>query len=162
MKIKVNIYDPDSIKDAIDQVNSYSKWLETKIEEIISRLADLGEQIVDSHYSQSGEAFITYCEKNRDSAMIIAVGDNVVFLEFGTGFDVQDKREDLGMETEGLPEIYGGSWSETEGRGTFARHGHWHYRNVDYTGTEARLGFYFASKAIRDKAVEIAKEVFNR
>ena len=160
MKIRLNVLDPDSIDRAITQIKEYKKDLERKAEEVIFELANMGKEIVDTQFSISGEDYDISCETNGKYAMIIAEGENVVFLEFGTGVDTV--APDPEMESVGLPPIYAGAWSETEGSGVFARHGHWHYKGVDYTGTMATKGFYFASKEIKEQAVNVAKKVFKK
>lgn len=162
MKIKIDPLDRDSIDNAIAQINNYRKSLNGKIEEVLDILSQIGKEVVETQFSivSEYETFEVYCEVEGNSAMIIAEGENVVFLEFGTGVDTDDNTNE--METEGLPPIYKGSWSETEGRGTFARHGYWHYNGVLYEGTMATHGFYFASKEIKERAVEEAKKVFRK
>lgn len=160
MKIQVNLYDPKSIDNAIRQINAYKKRIEEMANDVISELARMGEQIVDTQFSLSGEDYDISCEINGNYAMIIAEGENVVFLEFGTGVDTEVP--DSEMESSGLPPIYAGSWSETEGRGVFYRFGHWYYQRKLYTGTMATRGFYFASKEIRERAVEVARKAFKK
>lgn len=174
MRIRVNVLDRDSINDAIAQINGYKKSLNSKIESILTELTAMGQRIVETQYSigqivngigefetrPEYEMFEVYCEVGGNNAMIIAEGENVVFLEFGTGVATTDTTAE--METEGLPPIYEGSWSETEGTGVFARHGYWHYNGVLYMGTVATQGFYFASKEIKQRAVEVAKRVFKQ
>lgn len=152
--------DVQSIDNAIAEIKTYKKSLNEKINEIIERLADMGKQVVDYQYSLSGEEYSLSCEVNGNNAMIIAEGENVVFLEFGTGVDTEVP--DSEMESSGLPPIYSGSWSETEGRGVFYRFGHWYYQRKLYTGTMATRGFYFASKEIRERAVEVARKAFKK
>lgn len=162
MKIRVNVLDPSSIDEAIAELKKYSKNLQEKATEIVTELGLRGREIVDTQYSmvEEYEIYNVDCIVNGTSAMIIAEGDSVVFLEFGTGVDVEDNSSE--METAGLPIIASGSWSATEGRGTFVRHGHWHYNGVDYTGTMPTHGFHFASKEIKEKAVEVAKRIFTK
>lgn len=164
MKIRVNLLSEDSVSEALKQIRDYKKEVQRRANEVVSQLAQMGTQIVDTQFSIVAEQDPpeVYCLVNGNSAMIIAEGDNVVFLEFGTGVDVTDKTKELGMETEGLPPIYSGSWSETEGRGVFSRFGYWHYKGQLYTGTMATQGFYFASKEIRERAVEEAKRIFRK
>ena len=161
MKIKITL-DRESVDNAIKQIETYKKTFNAKVEKIVSELANMGKQIVETQFATSTEDsdYKVSCIVNGDNAMIIAEGEDVVFLEFGTGVATTDTTVD--METEGLPPIYKGSWSETEGSGVFAKYGHWHYKGVDYTGTMPTMGFYFASKAIKDVAVEMAIKVFKK
>lgn len=162
MRIRVNVLDVDSINNAIVQIRNYKKTLQSKIEDILLELATMGQEIVETQFSlvSEHESFEVSCEVSGNNAIIIAEGENVVFLEFGTGVDTIDTTAD--METSGLPPIYPGSWSETEGTGVFARHGFWHYKGVLYEGTMATMGFYFASKEIKERAVEVTKRIFRR
>lgn len=161
MKIKINVLDIDSIDNAIAQLNAYSKSLQDKAEEIAKRLAVIGMQIVDYQYNLSHEEYEVSCITNGNSSMIIAEGSNVLFLEFGTGVYTEDNTEE--MEAEGLPPIFAGSYSQSEGMGHFRPdHQFWYYEGKKYAGTMPMQGFYFASKEIKERAVEEAKKVFKR
>lgn len=160
MKIKIDVLDRDSVASAIDKLNLYSKGIDDKISQIIEILTKLGTEIVEYSYSLSLEEYDVSCQVKGNSSMIMAEGDNVIFLEFGTGSYTEDHTDD--METFGLPPIFGGSWSATEGSGVYARYGHWHYKGVDYQGTNPTRGFYFASKEIKEQAVNIAKRIFKK
>ena len=163
LKIKVNVFDPDSIQNAIDQLNLYKKTLQPKMNEIIEKLAVIGKQIVDYQYSGGTETdfYEVYCITNGNNAMIIAEGDGVMFLEFGAGVYTSDYTAELA--TEGLPPIFPGSYSQTEGRGFFRPgHEYWFYQHKKYVGAYPTRGFYMASVEMKEQAVEIAKKVFKK
>ena len=161
MKIKLNVLEIETIDEAIKAINDYSKTLKPKAKEIATRLSEIGKQVVDFSYSQSGEDYYLTCITKGNSSMIIAEGDNVLFIEFGTG--VYTNGDTYEMETEGLPPIYAGSYSQLEGQGHFTpEHPYWYYGGVRYEGTIQLSGFYFASKEIKQQAVEVAKKVFKR
>lgn len=162
MRIKINPYDIDSVNKAIQQVKDYQKSFDKKIDEILNELVNLGARRVETQFAlvTEYEPYDISCEVVGNNAMIIAEGENVIFLEFGTGVEVVDTTDE--METEGLPPIYKGSWSETEGTGMFARNGYWYYNGHKYQGTMATQGFYLASKDIKEQAVKIARRVFKR
>ena len=163
MKIKINPYDPNSVQNAIDKVNNYKNGLKGKIQTIIEKLSVLGVKIVDAQYSTGSEndLYEVYCIVNGNESMIIAEGDGVMFLEFGAGMWTTDYTYET--ESEGLPSIEPGSYSQTEGRG-FYRPGHefWYFEHHKYRAIEPTLGFYFAKREIMDQAVEIAKRVFKK
>lgn len=132
-----------------------------KANRIVSELAKRGAQIVEYSYSANVyEDYEVSCVVNGNSAMIIAEGDDVVFLEFGAGVNTEDYTGE--METEGLPPIYPGSYSETEGLKMFSRYGYWFHEGKKYTGLQPMRGFYFASKDIKEQAVDVAIRVFRR
>ena len=161
MKIKVNVFDRDSIDKAIAQIKTYKNSLQSKANEVVGQLAELGKEVVDYQFSLSHEEYELYCVVDGNSSMIIAEGDNVIFLEFGTGVYTEDHTE--GMEADGLPPIFAGSYSQSEGMGHFRPdHQYWYYEGVKYQGTLPMQGFYFASKEIKEQAVKVAKRVFKK
>lgn len=163
MKIKINPYDRESIDNAIAKVNAYKKTIEPKVKEILTQITAIGGQIVEYQYYSANEEIEAEvsCIVNGNSSMIIAEGHNVMFLEFGTGIYTEDNSEE--MESEGLPPIFAGSFSQSEGTGQFRPdHQYWYYNRKKYAGTLPTHGFYFASKEIQKQAVEIAKKVFKK
>ena len=163
MKIKINPYSKESVENAITQIKTYRDTIEPKVNEILSQLTALGGQIVEYQYYSPNAEYDTEvsCIVNGNSSMIIAEGLNVMFLEFGTGIYTEDNSEE--MESEGLPPIFAGSYSQSEGTGQFRPdHQYWYYNRVKYAGTLPTHGFYFASKEIKKQAVEIAKKVFKK
>ena len=161
MKIRVNISDPQSVTNAVTKIKDYEKKLDSKIKEVLTRLAKMGTRLVDFHYAGGeGTEYEVTCVVNGNNAMIIAEGDDVVFLEFGAGFGTYDHLEE--MEASGLPPIYPGSWSETEGSGQFANKFYWYWNRTKYTRVTATEGFYFASEAIKEEAVNEAIKVFKK
>lgn len=157
----MNVFDPDSIDRAITQLKTYKSTLNAKIEEVITSLAVMGKQIVDYQYSLGSDPYEVSCIVNGDSAMIIAEGDGVMFLEFGAGVYTSDYTGST--ESEGLPPIYPGSYSQTEGRGFFRPgHEYWYFNHKKYVGVQSCYGFYFASKEIKEQAAETAKRIFRK
>lgn len=161
MKIKINALDPESIDNAIREIERYKNSLQGKVEEILSQLAVMGMEVVDYAYGGNDEEYEISCIVNGNNAMIIAEGSEVVFLEFGTGVYTEDHTYE--METEGLPPIFAGSYSQTEGMGHFrAGHEYWYYNHKKYVGSIPMRGFYMASKEIKEQAVNMAIKVFKK
>ena len=161
MNIRINALNPDSIAEAIAKIRAYESSLERKANEIAERLANLGAQVVEYAYQGSEDEYEVSCITNGNSSMIIAEGDGVIFLEFGTGVYTEDHTYE--MESEGLPPIFAGSYSQTEGTGQFRPgHEYWYHDHTRYVGTIPMRGFYMASKEIQEQAVEIAKKVFKK
>jgi len=161
LNIKVDVFDPQSIIEAKKKIIFYSRIFNAKVEKIVEELTKLGTEIVDYQYNLSHEEYDVSCIVNGNSSMIIAEGQNVMFLEFGTGVYTEDTTDE--METEGLPPIFAGSYSQTEGRGHFRPdHQYWYYNRVKYQGTLPTRGFYFASREIKEQAVDIAVKVFKK
>lgn len=161
MQIDIDIFNPSSINKAIKELDRIANRLEKACSELAERIAKLGAQTVDNEYRAMSEdkPFDVYYAQMDKGWAIIAEGENVVFLEFGTGVYTTDYSH---PDAKGLPPIEAGEWSKSEGSGVFARHGHWHYRKKYYEGTTATHGFYFAKQEMKEQAVLIAKEVFHK
>lgn len=160
MRIRIDPFDRKSVDNAIAKVNSYKNSLQEKANEICSKLAVIGAQVVEYAY-YGDEDYEVSCITNGNSSMIIAEGSEVLFLEFGTGIYTEDHTGE--METEGLPPIFPGSYSQLEGRGFFRPgHEYWFFQHKKYVGAYPTRGFYMASQEMKEQAVEIAKKVFKR
>lgn len=161
MKIAIDLFDSKSIDNAISVIEKYRNNLKNTEDAIAKRLAEIGAQVVDQSYSITGEAFTVHSEKTDNGYMIIAEGENVVFLEFGTGVLTEDYEH---PNAEGLPDITPGSWSQTEGKGHFIPgvHEYWYHNRKKYSGTIATQGFYFAKKEMMTQVNQIATEEFRK
>lgn len=162
MKIKVNISDAQSIANAVSQIKNYEKSLDAKAQSVLTELAKKATKTVSMYFAWGeGDDYDVSCVVNGNNAMIIAEGSDVVFLEFGAGTETEDHT--AGMESEGLPPIYPGSYSQLEGRGFFREdHQFWYYDHKKYTKLTPTRGFFYASQEIKDEAVKVAIKVFKK
>lgn len=163
--ITIDVYDSDSIDNAIKELNKFIKQRERNIETYVMRLAQCGEVAAQRTY---GSSVTVKAHKAADGTWeILANGKQVVFLEFGTGVKVQDHQE----LSNTLPiEIMPGSWSESpEGKHTWSTwlaggniKGKWRQRRFEEYpyNTEPRPGMWEAYKAIVENQNRIAQEVF--
>lgn len=161
MNIKVDLFNPNSIDSAIRRIDKTRNAMDKLAFEATERLAKMGCQVVKENFSlldsDETKTYEVNFRRTQDGYAIYAIGENVIFLEFGTGDFVTDLEY---PEAEGLPNLAGGSWSITEGKGVYARHGFWHYRRKLFKGTYATRGFYYANDTIKLEAERVVKEVF--
>lgn len=163
-KIKININDPTSIDNAITTLRTYSKNLKQATKQIAEELANLGAQVVDGAYSMGDSLdaveYDVYTKRMPGGYVIVAEGNSVMFLEFGTGIMTEDY-EKSGV---GLPPIVPGSYSQTEGMKHFipGEHEYWFYERRKYTGTPATKGFYFANKQMQEQAEKIVRKALRK
>ena len=80
---------PSSIKKAITELKAYEKGMDKALEHAISRLATEGAMeaalgFKSAHYDGVNDA-VVYEKRNRYGARIVATGEAVPFIEFGTG-----------------------------------------------------------------------------
>lgn len=166
MLIQIDPFDVKSVDNAIQKIQEYKNSLSEKIDRLVTELLKLGMEIIEYQYSTAEPGFATLdyevsCITNGDSSMIIAEGSDVVFLEFGAGVYTANYLGEV--ESSGLPVIAPGSYSQTEGSGQFRPgHEYWWFGRRKYEGLVPCLGFYHASKEIREQAVTIAKRIFTK
>ena len=94
MKIVINPFDLKSIDAAIEKVEEYRKDFDTKMEEFTRRLAEIGVAVAEVGYATSYAVGVDYTEtqsivvslqKNDNGYSVLAQGEFVGFVEFGTG-----------------------------------------------------------------------------
>lgn len=163
MKITIDIFNQQSLNNALIALEKICLNIESACNEITERLAKIGRQVVEAEYlsAMDEKPFEVTIEQTNKGYMVIATGENVVFLEFGTGVLTEDYE---GRESELPILIQPGSWSQTEGRGNFVvgSHEYWYHNRKKYSGTIATKGFYFAKQEMKEQAKIIAKEVFHK
>lgn len=89
MQITIDPYDSKSIENAIKQVKEYKTYIQTKEKQLVERLADIGVNRATVFFNQAiydGYNDVTVTAKIEGNvAHIIANGESVAFIEFGTG-----------------------------------------------------------------------------
>ena len=162
----VIIVDPlnlGSIRDAVAELKAQKEEIERKTDEVLNRLAELGKSVAEAHYASGilddNDSVRVYVEPSALGYSIIAEGEDVCFLEFGTGVAAGNGYDTSVIEPP--VSIEPASWSSTKGTGEFAKYGSWHHDGRKYIMTVPRMGMYHAVKEIQRQYKEIAKEVFN-
>lgn len=87
--IRLKPLDGASIDAAIQELESYKAWMQQKEEQLVGRLADIGLQVARVRFAgakYAGTNDVT-CRVEHDGrrAVILARGEAVAFIEFGTG-----------------------------------------------------------------------------
>lgn len=89
MKITINPFDKKSIDAAIKQLKQYEMDFKTKEAEFVGRLKELGVSVATTGFSLAdydgiNDVLITETQ-SANRALVIAYGETVGFIEFGTG-----------------------------------------------------------------------------
>lgn len=132
-----------------------------KTEEICKRLCEVGQTIVKQTHHQGGT--MVWYEKTQDGYKIVAQGEDVMFIEFGTG----DRAGELIAWYDQVPTyVRPGSWSEAH-EGEYAATGgegvgYWHFGGREYHETEPHPAFFEAYRAMVEALPQIAQEVFSK
>lgn len=148
----------DSCKSAIKELKKYEKSVKPKLDEVCRRLAEIGAQTAQAHLGGdlhgNNDATILPIERIENGYKIVMAGEDVYFIEFGTGDEVYPH-----MDTT-VPVAWG-TWS-AENDQMLWENGFWWYGGERLTGTPAYMPMYYASKAIRENVKRVYNEVFGK
>ena len=162
-KIVINGLSKENIADAIKEVRTYQKWVETKEAELRSRLANYGETIAIIHFVgavyDGTNDVIVRVDDTGDVATIYAEGEAVAFIEFGSGAAMGHGHPDA--EKHGLGP---GTWSTDEslgGKGHWDDPNGWYYAHGKKShGNPPAMAMVAARDAMVEALTTIAREVF--
>ena len=154
----------ESTKAALKQLNAYRKSLDDKLKEVCRRLAEIGMAEAQIHYNEAnanveeGNGNVSVSIAPTESGYkIVASGEDVYFIEFGTGNSAGMFYGD-GMQNVSVP-VYPGSYSKDHAQ-MYSTHGYWFYHGHIMSSTDSYMPMYWAGKAIRDNIEKVAREVF--
>lgn len=147
----------DSCNKAIKELETYQKKIRPKLDEVCKRLAEIGAQeaisIVNQIKRTDGNTVERVEAVQIDNGWkIVMEGEDVYFIEFGTG-DSVSAHYDVSVP------VAWGSWSAEHSQMLWNK-GFWYYDKVRYTGTPAYMPMYYAERKMREEAPRIVKEVF--
>ena len=162
MKIAVDPFDPKSIDKALRQLEQYKKDFLAKEEEFVRRLAEIGVSVASEGFSAAdydGVNDVTVrLEFSGDRAAVIAEGESVGFIEFGTGISYPEW-DSSGMDY--TPPEHG-----TYGQGKGARPKGWFYYPNEGAAARHTYGnlpaeaMRTARDTILEGIMQIAREVW--
>lgn len=162
MKIVINPFDKKSIDAALKKVQQYEKDFRAKEIEFVRRLKEIGVSVAEAGFATAdydGVNDVLIAEtQNGARAVVIAYGEAVGFIEFGTGVKF---REYDSSTTEYTPPKHGTygkgrgknphGWYFKQGEGAAARHTH---------GNEPAEAMLAARNEMIQRVIEIAREVW--
>lgn len=162
MRIVIDPFDKASIDRAVEQVTQYAKDFNAKETEFIRRLKELGVSVAEAGFATAdydGVNDVLISEKQLGNrAAIIAYGETVGFIEFGTGVKF---REWNGGDADYTPPAHG-----TYGKGQGKNPHGWWFNQHD--GIKARHTYgnppaeamLEARNSMIEQVVAIAREVW--
>ena len=163
MKIRVNPFDKASINAAIKQVGEYKKDFLVKEKLFVKRLAEIGVSVASTGFALAdydGNNDVTVrLEWNGNKAVVIADGEAVGFIEFGTGIK-NPEWDNSGMDY--TPPKHG-----TYGKGYGARPHGWYFKPNGSEGAAQHTYGNQPAEAMRtardvmvERVIQIAREVW--
>ena len=126
-----------------------------KVAEVAQRLCEVGAPIIQATHGNHARV---WSEPTENGYKICAEGEDVLFIEFGTG----DRAGVLTPWYDQVPsEVRPGSWSESHAQ-MYSRYGFWVFAGQIYHYTEPHPAFYYAYQAMVEALPQIAQEVFSK
>lgn len=162
MKIRIDPFDKKSIATAIQRLEQYKKDFIAKETEFVRRLKEIGVSVATAGFATAdydgiNDVLITETQ-NGNRAAVIAYGETVGFIEFGTGVRYPEW-DNSGMDY--TPPKHG-----TYGKGRGANPKGWYFNQHEGAGAQHTYGNppAEAMRTARDRMVEsviqIAREVW--
>lgn len=171
--ITIDILDPASIDAAIREIRDYSKWVQSKTDELRERVAyfiakdasavfntaaaedDLIEGVI------TGSVDVTVDTQGENVSVVIANGTDAVFMEFGAGVfyngGVGSSPNPWGAELGFVIGSYSTHKPDKEVWAYYDESGKIHLTH----GTPASMPLYKAVQSVSKDIARIAKEVFS-
>ena len=129
--------------------------LREKVEEVAKRLCKVGEPIIQATHGNHARV---WSEPTKDGYKVCAEGEDILFIEFGTGLKAG---QDAHLYDE-VPGVVGeGTWSATHAK-MYSTWGFWVFAGEIYYYTEPHPAFYYAYQAMVEALPQIAQEVFSK
>ena len=161
MKIKINPFDKKSITEALNQLKAYKKDFLAKEELFVKRLAEIGVSVASTGFALADYDGINDVQvvmtQSGSKATVIAYGETVGFIEFGTGIR-NPEWDSSGMEY--IPPKHG-----TYGKRHGARPNGWYFKPgegaAQHTyGNPPAEAMRTARDVMIERVIQIAREVW--
>jgi hypothetical protein len=162
MKIRVNPFDKKSIDAAIKQLKQYEIEFAEKEAEFARRLAEVGVRVASAGFATADydgvNDVVVSLVKTNNGATVVASGETVGFIEFGTGI-TNPEWDASGMEY--TPPQHG-----TYGKGKGKNPNGWYFvqspgaRATHTYGNVPAEAMRTARDVMVEQAIQIAREVW--
>lgn len=158
--IEINPFDVKTVANAVKTLKKYRAEFEKKVDEFLRRLAEIAAQTARSSYAfgaiDGNDDVTVTIEPIENGYVVRADGEDVYFLEFGTGVAAGQGYDTSIIE----PPVSIEPWSWAGKNSKTAQRGYWFYDGIKYTMTVPRMGMYNAAKEIQSQIKKVANEVF--
>lgn len=162
MRLVINPFDVKSITEALKLLDEYKKDFLEKEKLFVKRLAEIGVSVATSGFALADYDGVNDVQvsmtQNGSSAIVVAYGETVGFIEFGTGVKFPEWDS---SDTEYTPPGHG-----TYGKGQGARPSGWYFKEHD--GARARHTYgnppaeamLTARDVMIERVIQVAREVW--
>lgn len=170
--ITIDVFDPASIDAAVKEIRDYAEWVKRKADELRERVAYFIAKDASAVFNTAvaddliGDGAVTgsvdvVVENQGNVTLVIANGDDAVFMEFGAGVyyngAVGSSPNPLGADLGYTIGSYGKGYGAREVWGFRGADGQLHLTH----GAPASMPLYKAVQSVSQDIARIAKEVFS-
>ena len=164
----------DEIDELIKGLEEYKQWLSEKCQQFVDRLAQQGLQVASArfqvaNYSGTNDVTVRIEKRGNMYSAVVAEGDAVLFIEFGTGVTYPDGHPDKPPEVSprgtygyGLGKMRDGwRYPIEKGIGNSDAEIDSKHRNMLRTkGNPSNMSMYNSVRELEEEFAVIAREVF--
>lgn len=166
MKIVVNPFDKKSINAAIKMLRQYKMDFEVKEQEFVRRLAEIGVSVAQAGFSTADydgtNDVVVSMEKTANGYTVVASGETVGFIEFGTGIKYPEWVDENNVSGNQYTPPAHGTYGKGQGKNPWG----WWFKGSD--GAEAQHTFgnppaeamLTARNEMIERVTQIAREVW--
>lgn len=162
MKIVINPYSESSIEKALSQIKSRKSTFESRVDLLCKELAGLGLNVAKANFASAeydgNNDVVVSVEKTDAGYRIVARGNAVAFIEFGTGIALnpQGNSSYFGERPEGIASI--GEY----GKGKGATGKPWYYGSGHKSvGNVPAMAMYKAEQEMLLEVMQLARSILN-
>lgn len=148
---------PQSVGSAIKELKTYNRSIRNRYDEVCFKLAEIGREEAQRRFDQAKDGnggVRVSVVKIPNGYKIVASGEDVYFIEFGTGDQVSTHYDTS------VPVAWG-TWSAEHDQ-ILWNQGFWWYGGDKLTGTKAEMPMFYAERAMRENEKRIVKEIFGK
>lgn len=156
--------DPESINQAIRELNDYKKWFEDRCRTLLVEMAREGMSNATIRFSNAvhdggNDVRVEWEDRGENLVAVVARGHTVLFIEFGSGVRYPDSHPEVGADPS---KTMHGTWSESDlGKGHWKNPKGWYYaHNRKSYGNPANECMYQAKRHVMEQFERIARRVF--
>lgn len=146
-----------SCQRAVKELERYQKSIKPKLEKVCKLLVEIGVEEAQRFFDMAdngNRGTRVTSEKIENGYSVLASGEKVYFVEFGTGDAVTGTH---GFDVS-IP-VESGSYSETHAQ-KYSVYGYWWYGGEKLTETPIYAPMFHAERKMRQEVHRIVKEVF--
>lgn len=155
--------DVNGLSNAVEYLHRLEQVMPQAVKNAAQRLAEGAKQTAEISFGMADQFgnydYEVLVESTDDGSIVIARGDDVIFLEFGAGAGT-DPSDIMVQDTEAY--VAEGAWSRVYGTGEYYKYGSWHYKGTKFYLLEPSNAMAHAYEWIQENGERILREELDK